>query len=171
MWAKGTPSPNPAGRHPPQVRSLVKALRKIDVEAAAAFVESLIYGAPIVRDVEWHRENARRRGCGESPLPPPESGEVVWPTIAEQIQAVRLLAEWTESKPATTTRVAVTASDPIDDLSRLSDEELDEFLRLKERERALLSGSRTSGGTAARTIAVADDESRVLASSAIDVDS
>lgn len=158
-FAKGQ-SGNPAGRHAPSAMTLVKALRKqIPPDYIAEFIRRVADGEPWYQNVEWYRENVRRRARGEDPLPPPDEGVPVFPTMAERIAAVRFAAEWTEPKPTVKTEVAVTAG-PADDFSQFTDEELETYLSLKDKMRR-----RVDSQSATRVLL--DSESRALAVGAI----
>lgn len=89
--------------------------------------QSLARGEPVVQDVEYMRRLHEARAAGEPDPPRPVAAEVIYPTIDQRLAASAKLAEWGYQKPAERLEIAPA---PTEDLSLLSDEELEMLERL-----------------------------------------
>lgn len=101
-WQKGAPSANPKGR-PPTGMAWAEWTREIASEAhpmaRGAIGQEVIracceiaMGLPIPRDKEYLRRRAEAHARGEPP--PPYEGEMVVPTLADQLRAGEVLRSW-----------------------------------------------------------------------------
>ena len=106
---------------------------KIPLDIMIEHVYLIACGHPMIKDLTYLRECAIAERDGEPPPDPPSHlDEPTWPTQSERLAAWDFIARWGYQKPISQVEV-VTPSAPRLDLSKLTQDELDEYERVQRK--------------------------------------
>lgn len=140
-WQRGMVSPNPAGR-PPSGLALADRIRKlVGIDEMVNLMLDIARGQPTLRAfdsqtgqhvlVPKEMEAAVREGKVPG-IALPKVTEVVWPTTAERMKAIEFLCDRAWPQPKTVDLNVGQQQHRRVDLSKLTDEQLNQWIQLNE---------------------------------------
>lgn len=140
-WQRGMVSPNPAGR-PPSGLALADRIRKlVGMDEMVGLMLDIARGQPTLRAfdsqtgqhvlVPKEMEAAVRDGKVPG-IALPKVTEVVWPTTAERMKAIEFLCDRAWPQPKTVDLNVGQQPRRRVDLSKLTDEQLNQWIQLNE---------------------------------------
>lgn len=124
---------NPSGR-PRTGTSFTMMIREhVPLDTLLEQTYLMALGHPMIKDLTYLREQVR---CQREGLPPPEPpshlDDPIYPTQTERLNAIKFLIEWGYQKPVQQIEMT-TSTAPVLDLSKLSQEELDDYERIQRK--------------------------------------
>jgi hypothetical protein len=162
-WQRGMVSPNPAGR-PPSGLALADRIRKlVGIDEMVGLMLDIARGQPTLRGLDRQtgkhvlipKEMEAAVRAGEVPgVELPQTTEVVWPTTAERMKAIEFLCDRAWPQPKQVDLAVNQAPRRRVDLSKLTDEQLDQWIKLNE---ALTGDGPGDGGEDVPALPGADD--------------